>query len=79
MANKRYTVYQKLTVKLISDLLRFIKPSVQPGGFFWFINIIGLITRVFLMIPLLVSAKAIASLALTKRMFSRSEERAHSA
>jgi|MDTC01.2.fsa_nt_gb hypothetical protein len=31
---KGYTVYQELTVKLISDLLRFIKPPVKPGGFF---------------------------------------------
>ena len=79
MANKRYTVYQKLTVKLISDLLRFIKPSVQPGGFFWFINIIAPITKYSLMKSLLVSANAIASFSLTKRMFSRPEERAHSA
>ena len=79
MANKGYTVYQKLTVKLISDLLRFIKPSVQPGGFFWFINIIAPIMRYSLMRLLLVSANAIASFSLTNRMFSRPEERAHSA
>ena len=35
MANKRYTVYQKLNENLISDLLRFIKPPGQPGGFFY--------------------------------------------